>query len=219
MSDFHALATLESAEKNARIRERETVVDLASVTNEERKANEQGYGLYKLKDKNKALFVQAIQQNLDVLIRKEYLTNAELGFLFSLMPLVELHSNGITDPETGQFMTVSDFAKYLKRERTGFSSTIQSLLEKGILLEIVDSQEIKEHKRSVTRRPIFMNPEIIYAGDRNRINATLSKLVIEFDKLERKKVLLMWKLWIKNGEEFGRLFTRKSYLEFKKQKG
>ncbi|MFS0574961.1 helix-turn-helix domain-containing protein [Sporosarcina sp. 179-K 3D1 HS] len=210
---------LEAAEKHARIRDGKNVVNLASVAQEEQKANEQGYGLYKLKDKNKALFVQAIQQNLDVLIRKEYLTNAELGFLFSLMPLVQLHSNGITDTETGQFMTVSDIAKYLKRDRTGISSMIQSLLEKGILLEIVDSQEIKEHKRSVTRRPIFMNPEIIYAGDRNRINATLSKLVIEFDKLERKKVLLMWKLWIKNGGEFGRLFTRKSYLEFKKKKG
>ena len=210
---------LDSAEKKAKLRENKTVVDLVSVANEERKANEQGYGLYKLEQKNKATFVQGIKDNLDVLIRTEYLTNAELGFLFSLSPLVEFHSNAVTDQETGQFMTVSDIAKYLKRDRTGISSTIQSLLEKGILLEIVDSQEIKEHKRSVTRRPIFMNPEIIYAGDRNRINATLSKLVIEFDKLERKKVLLMWKLWIKNGEEFGRLFTRKSYLEFKKKKG
>lgn len=211
-------STLETAEKHARLRDSGNVVDLAAVAMEEQKANEQGYALYKLKDKNKALFVQAIQENLDVLIRKEFLTNAELGFLFSLTPLVQLHSNGITDRGTGQFMTVSEIAKYLNRDRTGISSTIQNLLEKGILFELVDSQEIKEHKRSVTRRPLFMNPEIIYAGDRNRINATLSKLVIEFDKMERKKVLLTWKLWIKNGEEFGRLYNRKSYLEFKKMK-
>lgn len=209
---------LEAAEKHARLRDGEKLVDVAAVAIEEQKANGQGYALYKLKNKNKALFVQTIQENLDVLIRKEFLTNAELGFLFSLMPLVQLHSNGITDRETGQFMTVSEIAKYLKRDRTGISATIQSLLVKGILFELIDSQEIKEHKRSVTRRPLFMNPEIIYAGDRNRINATLSKLVIEFDKLEKKKVLLSWKLWIKNGEEFGRLYSRKSYLEFKKLK-
>ena len=64
-----------------------------------------------------------------------------------------------------------------------------------------------------------MNPEIIYAGDRNRINATLSKLVIEFDKLERKKVLLMWKLWIKNGEEFGRLYHQKKLSGIQKAEG
>lgn len=73
---------LETAEKHARLRDGEKLVDVAAVAIEEQKANEQGYALYKLKDKNKALFVQAIQENLDVLIRKEFLTNAELGFLF-----------------------------------------------------------------------------------------------------------------------------------------
>ena len=211
---------LESAEKKARARESETVVDLVSVTKEERKANEQGYGLYKLEQKNKATFVQGIKDNLDVLIRNEYLTNAELGFLFSLSPLVEFHSNAVTDQETGQFMTVSDLANYLNRSRESCSRVLSKLIEKGMIYEFVDAQEIKEFNRNVSRRPLFMNPEIIYAGDRNKVDATLSKLIINFERLERKKILLPWKLWIHHNEEHGKLYRRKTYLEFKKkQKG
>ncbi|OZU89024.1 hypothetical protein CIL03_08380 [Virgibacillus indicus] len=90
-------------------------------------------------------------------------------------------------------------------------------MKKGMLFEFADIQEIKEFKRNVTQRPLFMNPEIIYAGDRNRINATLARLVMEFDKLERQKVYLEWKLWLKNGSEFGKLYRRKTYLQLKKK--
>lgn len=208
---------LDSAEKKAKLRENKTVVDLVSVANEERKANEQGYGLYKLEQKNKATFVQGIKDNLDVLIRNEYLTNAELGFLFSLSPLVEYHSNAVTDQETGQFMTVSDLATYLNRSRESCSRVLSKLIEKGMIHEFVDAQEIKEFNRNVSRRPLFMNPEIIYAGDRNKVDATLSKLITSFERLERKKILLPWKLWIHHNEEHGKLYRRKTYLEFKKK--
>ena len=208
---------LDSAEKKAKLRENKTVVDLVSVANEERKANEQGYGLYKLEQKNKATFVQGIKDNLDVLIRTQYLTNAELGFLFSLSPLVEYHSNAVTDQETGQFMTVSDLATYLNRSRESCSRVLSKLIEKGMIHEFVDAQEIKEFNRNVSRRPLFMNPEIIYAGDRNKVDATLSKLITSFERLERKKILLPWKLWIHHNEEHGKLYRRKTYLEFKKK--
>ncbi len=209
--------SLEEAEKKAKERDFAKNIDLVEVAKQEQLANDQGFGIYKLKEKNKAYFVQTIQENLEMIILNGYLSNAELGFLFSLFPMVQLHSNAIVKRDTGQFMTVSEIAKFLNRNRSGISTNIQSLLEKGILLEIVDAQEIKEYQRNVSKRPLFMNPELVYAGDRNKINATLAKLVFEFDKLERKKIMLPWKLFLKNGEEHAKLYSRKTYLEFKKQ--
>ncbi|MFD2760470.1 hypothetical protein [Lentibacillus juripiscarius] len=204
------------AEAKARSSTMQQAVDLSEVTQQETKANQQGYGLYKLKQKNKALFCQAIQENLDIVIQSKHLTNSELGLLLSLMPLVQFHSNAIINRETNEFMSVSEIARYLNRERSATSKTISQLLAKGMLFEFVNAQEIKAHKRNISQRPLFMNPEIIYAGDRNRINATLARLVMEFDILERKKVYLAWKLWLKNGHEFGRLYRRKTYLQFKR---
>lgn len=63
-----------------------------------------------------------------------------------------------------------------------------------------------------------MNPEIVYRGNRNQVNATLARLVTEFDLLEKKRVLLDWKLWLKPGEKYGRLYRRKRYLELKKMR-
>ncbi len=105
------------------------------------------------------------------------------------MPLVQFHSNAIINRETNEFMSVSEIARYLNRERSATSKTISQLLAKGMLFEFVNAQEIKAHKRNISQRPLFMNPEIIYAGDRNRINATLARLVMEFDILERKKCI------------------------------
>ncbi|TMN20864.1 MarR family transcriptional regulator [Lentibacillus cibarius] len=208
--------SLSEAEGKARSSSLQQEVDLSEVTQQETKANQQGYGIYKLKQKNKALFCQAIQENLDIVIQSKHLTNSELGLLLSLMPLVQFHSNAIINRETNEFMSISEIARYLNRERTATSKTVSRLLAKGMLFEFVNAQEIKVHKRSVSQRPLFMNPEIIYAGDRNRINATLARLVMEFDILERKKVYLAWKLWLKNGHEFGRLYRRKTYLQFKR---
>ncbi|GAB3051209.1 hypothetical protein [Virgibacillus ainsalahensis] len=205
------------ATHHAKRRDLQSDIDLTTISQEEEKANEKGYGLFKLKQKNNAHFCQAIQENLDMVIKSKHLTNSEIGLLLSLMPLVQLHSNAIIERETNEFMSISKIARYLDRERTATSKIISRLLQKGMLFEFVNVQEIKEHKRSITQRPLFMNPEIIYSGDRNRINATLSRLVMEFDRLERKKVYLPWKLWLKNGSEFGRLYRRKTYLQFKKK--
>src|SRR5699024_4878142 len=208
---------LNKAEHNAKTRDRQHDINLTAISEEEVKANEQGYGLYKLKQKNHAPFCQAIQENLDMVIRSKLLMNSEIGLLLSLMPLVQLHSNAIVDRETNEFMSIANIARYLDRERTSTSKLVSKLLKKGMLFEFANVEEIKKHKRSVSQRPLFMNPEVIYSGDRNRINATLSRLVMEFDRLERKKVYLPWKLWLKHNSEFGRLYRRKTYLQLKKR--
>lgn len=209
-------AEINAKKRDDKIRE-EKFIDLEVVNRVEEKANNLGYGLYKKKDKNRANFTQIINDNWDIIIRKNYLTNSELSFLISVQSLVEFNVNAIANRETGQFMTISEIARYLNKDRSGVSTTIQSLIKKGILFEFVNVDEIIEFNRSVTSRAIFMNPELFYAGDRNKIDGTLTMLVNKYDKLEKNKILLRWKVWRRAGEQFGKLYSRKTYLKLKKE--
>lgn len=182
----------------------------------EKQADELGYMLIKKSGKNHSIFTQNISDNIEIIVRENYLTMNELGFLMSIQPLIEYQINAIMNKETNSFMTVSEIAKYLRRDRTGVSRTISSLLEKGILFEFVNVQEIKKFNRNVSSRTLFVNPELFYSGDRNKIDGTLATLVSEYDQLENNGIKLDWKVWKKSGRSFGRLYSRKRYLEFKR---
>ncbi|PRX40906.1 hypothetical protein CLV97_11098 [Planifilum fimeticola] len=208
---------IKQTDYNARKRDLCSMVNLELVAAEERKANEQGFTIVKKRDTNKAGFVQSIKENIGILVQSRYLTNAELAFIYSLHPLIEIHSNAIVDPETGQFLTVSEIARRLNRNVKKTSTMINELINKGIIFEFVNAHELREFGRAVSERPFFMNPEIALCGDRNRINATLSRLVLVNDKFEKRKIFLSWKLWLHKGDEYGKLYRRKTYLKYKKE--
>lgn len=218
---------LVQANTNARFRDLQLEVNLDAIEREEKKANEQGYTIVKKRDKNKAGFVQIIQENYLYLLYKGYLTGAEMAFLSALSVYAELHTNAIVQKQwnsdgyfisTGQFCTVSYLAKELKRNKSNTSKLINSLLSKGVLYEFINAHELKEYGRVVSERPLFLNPEIVYCGDRNRINATLCRLVINADPFEKKKIKLPWKIWLKPEDETGKLYRRKTYLKYKKSR-
>lgn len=206
---------IEHAERNARLRDFERTVDLATVVQQEKKANSLGYGLYKIKDSNKCPFAQDIIDNFDVINRTNYLTTAEYAFVQMIKPLVAMSSNAIVDRNTGESINVAGIAKYLNKDRSGVSRTVNKLIEKGILLEIVDPEDLILFNRTVTERPILMNPEIVYNGDKNNINKTLIKLISANDVLEKNNILLPWKVWFNKGDGSGRLYARKTYLKLK----
>lgn len=195
---------------------KEKNINLAEVNKQEKAANERGYGLYKIKDTNKAPFGQLISDNIDTLNQHDYLSGGDKIFLFDVEPLVEMHSNGLVHRETGAFMTISDIARYLRKNVSRTSTTVNRLINKGILYELTNTQELKQFGRSVTQRPLFLNPEIIFKGNRNKINATLSRLAVNLDPFEKQRIYLSWKLWIRPNEESGRLYRRKSYLKYRK---
>lgn len=196
---------------------RESSIDLDIVNQIDQKAKNAGYSLIKTRGINRASFTQLIDDNWDLLTQKGYLTNQESGFMLDITPLIQFQTNAIADVETGQFLTVSCIAKYLKRDRSGVSRMINSLTEKGILFEFVDVEEIKKYKRNIHERPLFVNPELFYKGNRNRIDAALVTLVDHFDKLEKSKVLLAWKVFRKPNESFGQLYRRKTFLKLKRE--
>ncbi|MFS8580971.1 MAG: hypothetical protein LOD88_13225, partial [Novibacillus thermophilus] len=115
------------------------------------------------------------------------------------------------------FMSVSEIAECLNCTREHVSKIINKLIEKGIVYEFANTDEIREFGRPVTERPLFVNPEIVFCGERNRINPTLARLAMRYDKLEKKGVLLEWKVWLHSGKEYGKLVKRKTFLKYKKE--
>src|SRR5690625_1389092 len=217
--------SLKQADKNAKGRDLQMVEQQESlekglevIDEVEKQAEELGYIIIKKSNKNHSIFTQNISDNIEIIVRENYLRMNELGFLMSIQPLIEYQINAIMNKKTNSFMTVSELAQYLNRDRTGVSRTISSLLEKGILFEFVNVQEIKKFNRNVSSRTLFVNPELFYSGDRNKIDGTLATLVSEYDPLEKNGIKLDWKVWRKRGHSFGRLYSRKTYLEFKRNK-
>lgn len=200
------------AEDKARARDDAKAIDLQGISAEDEKAEKLGYGIYKLRKANAAPFVQSNADNLQTLISTGYLTDPEWNITSKIQTLCELNTNAIINPQTKQLMNVSEIAQFLRRDRAAVSKIITELLKKRILYEVANIQEIREHQRPVSERPLYMNPELYYAGNRNQINAILSKLCLRSDVFEKDGIRLPWKVWYDSGDKFGRLVTRHTYL-------
>lgn len=192
-------------------------VNLDVVNREEAKANEQGYTIIKRKEHNRTPFSQNISENIEYLNEKKYLTGAENSFVFKLAPYLQVNTNALTDRKTGQFFSVSEIAKKLGISRTNASLTIDALLQKGILYEFVNVVELKLYGRTVTQRPFFMNPEIICCGDKSKLDAGIVDLMVHYNILEKKGVKLPIKAIRLPNAKYGKLISRKQYLEIRRK--
>lgn len=182
---------LKQAEKNARLREIENSKILSEeemyIANElQSKANLRGMKLVpERKVKNKAKFVQIIQDNWSYLQSISYLKNEEIVFLMSLIPFIGFGSNAIVDnPKKKQPLplTQRELAKSLETSETKVSRVVKALYTKGI---IARSESVVENS-NVKSYALFINPHILYAGDRDNIEEGLK---IQFIKIMRAKPL------------------------------
>ncbi|PFD94681.1 hypothetical protein COE15_27185 [Bacillus cereus] len=182
---------LKQAEKNARLRDIEDSKILSEeemyLANElQSKANLRGMKLVpERKVKNKAKFVQIIQDNWSYLQNISYLKNEEIVFLMSLIPFIGFGSNAIVDnPKKKQPLplTQRELAKSLETSETKVSRVVKALYTKGI---IARSESVVENS-NVKSYALFINPHILYAGDRDNIEEGLK---IQFIKIMRAKPL------------------------------
>jgi len=211
-------AELRAKKRDARLAKKaaEKAVNLPAVDREEAKARAIRHTIVKVRDKNRAPFVQVIQENVRYLLKKDHLTTAELAFMFRLLPFVEFNSNALVDMP-GKFISVTTLAELLGMSVDQTSRLVNALLKKGILYEIVDTQTLREDGRPTEERPLFFNPELVVATDKNRINLTLCQIHWQNDRLEKQGLGLPWKIWYAKGLKHGRLYRRSTYLK-KKQK-
>lgn len=217
-SKYYLKQSLEEAETKARLRsinhENNLNEIVKEVAKQEKIANELGYGLYKRKRKNRTSFTQSIEENIGVLLKKKYITTSELGLLSGLNQFLAFGTNALKNKQ-GNFITISEIAEEVSISRENVSRTIKKLIEKGLLYENVPIQEIKKYNRNVNARPLYMNPEIMYKGDKNEVPPGIADYVLQYDYLEKNKIYLPKKVWKSNNEKFGRIVDRSTYLKLK----
>ncbi|PEG15644.1 hypothetical protein COO04_13820 [Bacillus toyonensis] len=181
----------EQAERNARLRD----IENSKILSEEEmylasklqlKANLRGMQLIpQRKIKNRAKFVQIIQDNWRYLQSVSYLKNEQIVFLMSLIPFIGFGSNAIVDnPKKKQPipLTQRELSILLKTSETKVSRVVRSLNMKGILARSESSVE----NSNVKSYALFINPHILYAGDRDNIEEGLK---IQFLKVMKVKPL------------------------------
>ena len=181
----------EKAEKNARLRDIQndkvlTEEELEIANELQAKANAKGMKLVpERKVKNKARFVQIIQENWSYLLLKQYLKNEEIIFLMNLIPFIGFGSNAIVDnPKKKQPIPITqrELARVLGTSETKISRVVKGLFTKGI---IARSESCVENS-NVKSYALFINPHVLYAGDRDNIEEGLK---IQFVKLMKAEVL------------------------------
>ncbi|MDY7989804.1 hypothetical protein UY286_05220 [Paenibacillus polymyxa] len=210
--------TLQRAELEAK---RRLEIDLNAVNMEDAKANEQGFMIIRKKQKaaNQTRFSQTIDLNISYLCQAQYLTSAEFSFIFTLAPMLKIGVNAIVDPQTGQYCSVSEIGTFLKRSRQKTSEMISDLIKKGIMYEFANVHELKIHGRHVTRRPFFLNPEILCCGDKNKLESGITQLMVHYNILEKAGIKLPIKAIVEPHGKYGKLVKRKVFLEIQKKRG
>lgn len=134
---------------------------------------------------SKVRFVQILQENLNYLYEHDYLTSREKVFLFDIMRYVAFDSNGIVldiKAKNPVPANISEIAKMIKTERAHTSRIITSLVKKGLLFKGESGIEGNNARASA----IFVNPHIIYAGDKDNVNNALQ---IMFHKAMKMKIM------------------------------
>ncbi|KML23391.1 MarR family transcriptional regulator [Priestia aryabhattai] len=191
MEELKLEKALEAAERKARLRDIENSqvlsqeeLDLANQL--QAKANA---GKMKLvpekKIKNKAKFAQIIQPNWGYLFEIDYLKTEEYKFLNRVIPYIGFRSNCLVDDINKKSpvpLSQSDLAQKLGSSKPTVSRLVKQLIDKGIM------SKAESGKDDVNARmyALYINPHIIYCGDRDNINETLQTMFRKTPKALKK---------------------------------
>ncbi len=172
---------LKQAEKNARLRDIENSKILSEeemyIVNElQAKAGSRGMKLVpERKVKNKAKFVQIIQQNIQYLFEIDYLTNAEKVFLLDISMCVGFLSNCLVSDINSKEqipLTQRELSKKIGRHETKVSPLVRKLIDKGIIAR----SESGVDDNNVRAYALFINPHVMFSGNRDEVNPTLKAM-------------------------------------------
>ncbi|PEB52067.1 hypothetical protein CON65_17980 [Bacillus pseudomycoides] len=172
---------LKQSERNSRLRDIESSKILSEeemyLANElQAKASSRGMKLVpERKVKNKAKFVQIIQQNIQYLFEIDYLTNAEKVFLLDISMCVGFLSNCLVSDINSKEqipLTQRELAKKIGRHETKVSPLVRKLIDKGIIAR----SESGIDDNNVRAYALFVNPHIMFSGNRDEVNPTLKAM-------------------------------------------
>jgi len=134
---------------------------------------------------SKVRFAQFLQNNWEYLRQKGYFTSEEKVFLTDIQPRIGINSNAIVDDINKRSplpLTQRELAKVLGTSETKISRVVNSLIKKGVLAKAESGVE----GNNVKAYAIFINPNIIISGEKEKPNETL---VAMFKKTLRMPIL------------------------------
>jgi len=188
------------AEKNARKRdlekEKENFIEQHNGIDEETfkqamsiigKAT--GKDLYvgtKRSTQSKVKFVQFIQDNWDHALETNFFTTEEILFLVKIQRFMQFKSNCIVDDihsRNAVPMTQKQIAERLGTSSPTVSKIVNNLVDKGV---IVKAKGNLIENNNVRTYALFINPNIIYSGDRDKVEETLKALFINSKSIFKK---------------------------------
>src|SRR5690554_6165237 len=150
--------------------------------------NVTGQELYigtKRSPQSKVRFAQFLQNNWEFLRLSKYLSAREKSFFIDITPLIAFSSNCIVDDIKAKNpapLNISQIASNLGNERANTSRIINSLVKKGLLFKGESGVEGNNTKAFA----IFVNPHVIYAGDKDNVNEALQ---VMFHKAMKMPIL------------------------------
>lgn len=153
------------------------------------KATGKDIGIYTKRSlQSKVRFAQSLQENIGYLNKNGYLTSKEKVFLSDITPYIAFSSNCIVlnikaiNPIPANITEISNL---INITRANTSLSINSLVKKGLLFKGESGIEGNNAKAFA----IFINPHIIYAGDKDNVNEALKVMFYKAMKMSILKDL------------------------------
>jgi len=137
---------------------------------------------------SKVRFAQVMQENMKYLSKEDYLTLSEKGFLMDIIPYISFQSNSVVFDVKAKNpipMNISELAKELGRTRDKTSKLVNALVKKGILAKAESGIEGNNAKSY----SLFVNPHIIFAGDKDNVPEHLQVIFFKSMKMNKLKDL------------------------------
>ena len=139
----------------------------------------------KRSSQSKIKFAQTLQENLFYLQKQKYLTSREKIFLMDIIPYIAFSSNCIVldiKVKNPVPANITEISKLIDTERSHTSRIINSLTKKGLIFKGESGLEGNNAKAYA----IFINPHIIYTGDKDNVNESLK---VMFNKPMKMNIL------------------------------
>lgn len=128
--------------------------------------------------KSKVKFVQFIQDNWGYALENNFFTDEEMLFLLRIQRFLQFKSNCIVDDihsRSALPMNQKQIAAKLNTSSPKVSRIVNGLVEKGV---IVKANGHKPEGVKARTYSLFINPNIIYSGERDKVEQTLKVLFI-----------------------------------------
>ncbi|MDZ4524040.1 helix-turn-helix domain-containing protein [Bacillus cereus group sp. BceL216] len=132
---------------------------------------------------SKVRFVQLIQDNWNYALEIGYFTDEEMLFLIRIQRFLQFKSNCIVDDihsRSAVPMTQTKIAERLGTSKPKVSRVLKQLQEKGVVVKAI-GQEIEGN--NARTNAIFINPNIMFSGERDNIEVTLKALFMKSKSL------------------------------------